>query len=137
MTTGLEQALRNFRLTAEEEEVFVCDKIVDNDLDDQIALCLVGKLHITTSFNKEAMKNTMCNAWKASKGLIIKDLDANLFIFQFFSMGDKAQVLNDGPWPFDGHLLLLREMTGMEQPLEMQFEYARFWVKVYELPMKT
>jgi len=44
--------------------------------------------------------------------------------------------LNEGPWAFDGSILLLKQMNGDEQPSEMEFTTARFWVKICDLPMK-
>ena len=82
------------------------------------------------------MKSIFCNIWKLSKGLIIRELDSNLFAFQFFAAADRDYVLNEGPWAFDGSLLLLKQMTGLEVPSEVVFSIARFWVKAYDVPGK-
>ncbi|KAJ8445588.1 hypothetical protein Cgig2_012476 [Carnegiea gigantea] len=74
------------------------------------------------------------NVWKLAKGLVTQDLDKNLFSFQFFSLADKMFVLNEGPWAFDGHLLLRKEIMGTEQPMNVTFDSARFWVKAYGVP---
>ncbi|KAJ8442161.1 hypothetical protein Cgig2_015502 [Carnegiea gigantea] len=68
--------------------------------------------------------------------VVIKDLECNLFAFQFFSAADKDFVLNEGPWAFDGCILVLKDIDGSEQPLEVVFEIAGFWVKAYEIPAK-
>lgn len=47
---------------------------------------------------------------------MIKEFDAYIFMFQFFSPVDKAHVLDEGPWAYDGNILLLKEITGLEQP---------------------
>jgi len=65
-----------------------------------------------------------------------RDLDDNLFSFQFFVSTDKEFVLNEGPWAFDGKILLLKEIIGLEVPSEVEFRTARFWVKAYDLPAK-
>lgn len=80
------------------------------------------------------MKPVLKNTWKVDHGVIIKELDQNLFSFQFFSKPDRDHVLNDGPWSFDGKVLMLKEMTGWEQPSEFSFDCVRFWVKVYDVP---
>ena len=56
----------------------------------------------------------------------MRDLDKNLFSFQFFSSADKEFVLNERPWAFDGHLLLLKEIIGVEQPTDVSFDKVRF-----------
>jgi len=72
------------------------------------------------------MKNVLKNVWKPSKGDIIRDLDKNHFAFQFFSAVDKAYVLNESPWAFNGNILLLKELMGFEQPSKVQFTKAKF-----------
>lgn len=62
--------------------------------------------------------------------MVIKEIK-NIFVFEFFAQSDKNHVLNEGPWSFDGHLLLLKQMTGVEQPSEVKFTIARIWMKAY------
>ncbi|KAJ8426745.1 hypothetical protein Cgig2_003638 [Carnegiea gigantea] len=52
------------------------------------------KLHTEKYFNCNAMKNVFKNAWKAAKDIIIRDLDRNLFAFQFFFVVDKDYSVN-------------------------------------------
>ena len=87
----------------------------------EIALILLRKLMIESNFNPRILKTIMKNTWKPLKGLVIKDLGSNLFLFQFFSEADKKYVIDEGPLAFDGKLLLIKEWTGMEQYLEIKF----------------
>ena len=65
--------------------------------------------------------------------MVIRDLDSNLFAFQFFTEADRDYVLNEGRWAFDGCILLLKQMTGLEVPSEVIFSIARFWAKAYDI----
>ncbi|KAJ8426111.1 hypothetical protein Cgig2_031778 [Carnegiea gigantea] len=71
------------------------------------------------------MKSVFKSIWKPSKGVVIKEIEKNLFAFQFFSRYDKEFVMNEGSWAFDGCILLLKQMAGWEQPSEVQFTTAR------------
>lgn len=122
------------KLTEEEEEAVICDEEELDEKVEQIGLCVWGKLLTKSHFNVDAMKTVLKNVWKAAKGVIIWDLDKNLFAFQFVSHADKNFVLNEGPWAFDGNILLLKKLTRLEQPSEIQFRNARFWVKVCDVP---
>jgi len=82
------------------------------------------------------MKLVFKNIWKPEKGVVIRDLKSNFFVFQFFSTADKMFLLNEGPWSFDGKILLFKEVSGLEKPSEVTFTTARFWVKAYDLPAK-
>ncbi|KAJ8421787.1 LOW QUALITY PROTEIN: hypothetical protein Cgig2_018412 [Carnegiea gigantea] len=125
MATDIEEARKRLSLTAEEDVAVECEDKAANGRSEQIALCLWGNLHTDGYFNVNAMKTVFKNVWKPSKGVIIRDLDRNLFAFQFFSSADRDYALNEGPWAFDGNILMLKSITGYEQPLEVQFTHAR------------
>ena len=100
---------------------------------EEIALSLLERLLTDSSFNARVMKIVLKSIWKLSKGLVVRDLDDNLFLFQFFSATDRKFVLDEGPWAFDGKIPLIKEWTGLEQPSEIQFTTVRFWVKAYDV----
>lgn len=62
----------------------------------------------------EVVKNIMRFVWKSSKGLVVRDLENNLFVFYFFSFFDRRRVLEEGFWFFDGYFYLLKEMRRNE-----------------------
>ncbi|KAJ8433134.1 hypothetical protein Cgig2_004872 [Carnegiea gigantea] len=93
------------------------------EVEDEVSLCLIGKLNTQSSFNPEALKQTMQNIWRPSQGLVITNLDVHLFAFQFFPIGDKDFVLGGGPWAFEGHILLLKNLDVNEQPFKTFAEY--------------
>ena len=134
MAEELQTAWEKLKLTEEEDIIVTCEVDDSRERADEVALCLIGKLHTKHKFNGGAMKNVFKNVWKPAQGVVIKDLEWNLFIFQFFSRTDKDYVFNEGPWAFDGCILLLSEMTGLEQPSEVIFNTARFSVKAYDVP---
>ncbi|KAJ8444151.1 hypothetical protein Cgig2_030971 [Carnegiea gigantea] len=80
------------------------------------------------------MKIVLKSIWKPLKGMAVREMDENVFLFQFFSKKDKDYVLKEGPWAFDGHVLLLKEWTGLEQLSEIKFDKACFWVDAYDVP---
>ncbi|KAL2892709.1 Chaperone SurA [Bienertia sinuspersici] len=134
---SLEIAMSKFKLTEEEEEVLDMEEVQSEDMQPQIELCLVGKLVTISIFNVEAMKSVMKNAWKPQeKNFMVREMGKNLFIFHFFAAADRKQVLDSGPWAFDDHLMVLRPMEGDEQPENLEFSYADFWVRVYNMPME-
>jgi len=126
MVGDLQDVWKRLTLTEEEETVVISEDDDPSERADQVALCLLGKLYTGNTFNIGAMKTVLKNVWKPSKGVIIKELDWNLFVFQFFTKADKDYVFSEGPWAFDGCILMFKEMTGLEQPSEVVFNKARF-----------
>ncbi|KAJ8447802.1 hypothetical protein Cgig2_015165 [Carnegiea gigantea] len=162
MSTGLEEEWQKIQLTEDEEKVVLVDDKEESEKNDQIELCLLGKLYTGNSFNSMAMKLVFQNIWKPTKGVVIRDFDARkhspLAIFSALSAAgtnlnaavdracavvvvlafgaDRDYVLNEGPWAFDGHILLLKQTTCMEILSDVQFSTGRFWVKAYDVPSK-
>lgn len=100
----------------------------------QVGLALVGKLFTNSVFNIEAMKSVLRSSWKPLKGMVVREIDKNLFVFQFFCPMDRAKVIDQSPWSFDNHLLLLKEISGLEQPKDLDFNTVDFSIKVYNVP---
>jgi len=68
MDSALEAELNKLKLTAAEEEIIDFVGSEDEQVDTQISLCLVGKLHTNNPFNAEALKSTMRNVWRPPRG---------------------------------------------------------------------
>jgi len=134
MANDLQEAWKRLTLTDEEEKIVICDDDTPSERVEQVALCLLGKPHTENTFNIGAMKTVLKNVWKPAKRVIIKELDWNLFLFQFFAKTDKDYFFNEGPWAFDGRILMLKEITRLEQPSEVVFNKARFCIKAYDVP---
>ncbi|KAL2892471.1 Terminase large subunit [Bienertia sinuspersici] len=134
---SLEEKLKGLAMTEEEEEIIDCEEEEEEEemIREQLMLCLVGKLFTSNPYSIEAMKNTMKIAWCMGKGMVVREIDRNIFIFQFFSMVDKIKVLEGGPWSFGGAPLLLKTVEEGVQPSEITFDSIRFWVKAEDVPL--
>ncbi|KAJ8441719.1 LOW QUALITY PROTEIN: hypothetical protein Cgig2_019106 [Carnegiea gigantea] len=119
------------KLTMEEEEAEEYVEEIPEARMEEIALSLLGKFLTPNTISTKAMKAVRQSVWRPSKGMVVKEPDKNLFIFQFFSGKDKDFSLNEGPWAFDGHLLILKEWRGTEQLSEITFDKSRFWPKTF------
>lgn len=90
---------------------------------------LVGK---SIKFN--IMKETLAAVWRPGKGMTVREVDPNLFLFQFYHEKDMKRILEDGPWSFEQNLLVLRRMEAHESPTEMTLSRSDFWVQIHNLP---
>ncbi|KAL2926627.1 Collagen alpha-1(XIV) chain [Bienertia sinuspersici] len=109
MASGLEDKWKNLMFTDAKEDTLVCEDEPDDLTDELVSHSLVGKLLTDTPFNPKALNNTMRNLWKPLKGLVVREIENSIFVFQFYSKLDREKVLEQGPW------------------------VARFWVKAYQL----
>lgn len=123
-------------LTKEEEE----DSFVADDVEvcgeEIFTRSLVGKLWTEDSFNSRIFKQFMVQAWRLKNPIEVQDLNNNLFVFRFSTKKDLESVLKNGPWSFDRNLVILKRVTGDEQPSEMPMHSGDLWARVYDLPLK-
>ncbi|CAO2827382.1 unnamed protein product [Amaranthus hypochondriacus] len=102
--------------------------------DETSSLRVVGKLLTEKPINFDALKRTMTNVWNLQDGVIIRAIDANVFVFQCFHWQDKEKVMSGRPWCFEQRLLLLQEISNFAQPYEVNLIYSAFWIRLYNLP---
>ncbi|KAJ8443363.1 hypothetical protein Cgig2_015844 [Carnegiea gigantea] len=117
MMDNLEDAYSRLSLTEEEAKEVVFEEGTPSEQAEEIALSLVSKLMTAGRFNARVMKNVLKNLWKPATGLLGRDMDSNLLVFQFFSPANRKFVLNEGPWA----------------PSEFEFSTAHFWVEAYDV----
>lgn len=70
-------------------------------------LCLVGNFLTEGIFDFSAMQHTLAALWKPGKGVYIKAVEANLFLFQFYHVIDLNRVIEGIPWSFNRKVLLI------------------------------
>lgn len=135
MAEELESKLKGITLTEKEEEIIVCEEEEEEIINEQSMICLVGKLLTSNPFSFDAMKNTLRSAWRLSHGMVVREIEHDIFIFQFFTMADKQKVWEEGLWTFNGAPLVLKEVEDEVQPSELVFDTVRIWVKVEVVPL--
>ncbi|KAI8010966.1 Uncharacterized protein LOK49_LG06G02403 [Camellia lanceoleosa] len=135
MEASLDDLINKMALTKEEEEMVVVGEDHLKPAEEKSWLCLVGTVFTTRPFNSDALRSTMESVWNPSKGMRTRVINKNLFLFQFNHIIDKRRVLHNGPWSFDKHLILLKEVTDSWQPSQIVFSTAAFWVHVFDLPL--
>ena len=69
------------------------------------------------------------------KGVFIRYITPNLFIFKFFHELDMERVEKGGPKTFDRHLLPTKPLAPEEDPTEIELNHTDLWVQIYDLPI--
>ncbi|XP_010672836.2 uncharacterized protein LOC104889341 [Beta vulgaris subsp. vulgaris] len=134
MAGELIEQCRNLRINDAESKILEISELDDGIDEDQVYLVLVGRLVTERSFNIEAFKRTMIQAWGVNKRMVIRMIGANRFVFQFFHWRDKEKVLEGRPWCFENQLLILNAIDGEDQPADVPLTYSPFWIRLKNLP---
>lgn len=102
---------------------------------DHGAYCLVGKLWMDKKTNKEAFRSVLARIWRAEGRVSFKELQDNLWIFEFSDVETKLRVLEERPWSFDRQILVLHDFDGFTLPFQMEFTHSSWWIQVHDMPL--
>ncbi|EEF41808.1 conserved hypothetical protein [Ricinus communis] len=129
----MEDQLASLALSTEEEEDE--DLVLEIDQNEvresRFILCSVTD----QSINFNTMRNHLSSLWSPGRGICIKEIAVNLYLFQFFYILDSKRVIDGGPWSFDNHLLVYDQLLLGEILAQMKLNFLDMWVHVYELPV--
>ncbi|XP_031091105.1 uncharacterized protein LOC115996104 [Ipomoea triloba] len=135
-TRSIEETCAALSLAEEEEaggvEFGVEDVVVALET---YKFAVVGRLLTDRPIKFPMVRDTMAGVWRSGKGVTIKELQHNLFLFQFYHQFDLTRVLEDGLWSFEQNLLLVKRLDENQSPLNVALTHAEFWVQVHNLPM--
>lgn len=134
MKDNIDQRMAGLGIEEEENESFVLDGDIEEDVN-RFNLCLVGRLLTKKNINVRAMKSKLPDMWKPAMGISIKDLEQDVFLFQFYKKEDMQWVMNGGPWSFDNVMLALETVTAGEDPANVRTWYVNIWIQLHNLPM--
>ncbi|XP_030962834.1 uncharacterized protein LOC115984080 isoform X2 [Quercus lobata] len=122
-------------LTAEEDEVIMVRSEHREKTLEEWSLSLLGRFHTTELINFRAAENHLRSAWKMEgNDLTITDVGDGLFRFKFSMECQLKWVINNGPWSFDNHILLLRRWEKGMTVFSVNFQTVPMWVQVWGLP---
>ncbi|KAM6542132.1 hypothetical protein CsatB_006579 [Cannabis sativa] len=121
-------------LQIDEEEGGV---LFDNpsELEDEVDArwCLVGRLLTDRVSDFDTVRNVMASLWRPVKGMFVKELEFNRFLFQFFHELDINRVLEGTPWTFNKIPLIIQRLKLGENPRLVPLNTMEIWVQVYDL----
>jgi hypothetical protein len=97
--------------------------------------CVVGKLVADRIIPREYYKAPLTRIWHPMGSVTFNVIGENLFIAEFEYEEDKSRIFEGKPWIFDGYLVSLVDFDGLTPPEELNFDYASFWIRMYNLPL--
>lgn len=110
-TAELVKLCGSLTLRDEASEVLVSD-VVHKRGEVIAANCLIGKILTRRVIPKEVFMKNFLAIWKNVKGIKVKFLEKNIFLFQFAFAQDRQRILLLGPWHFDRALVVLTLLLG-------------------------
>jgi hypothetical protein len=96
---------------------------------------VVGKLVADRIIPREYYKAPLTRIWHPMGMVTFNVIGENLFIAEFEYEEDKTRIIEGKPLIFDGYLDALADFDGLTPPEELNFDYASFWIRMYNLPL--
>ncbi|KAL0314934.1 UNVERIFIED_CONTAM: hypothetical protein Sangu_2337800 [Sesamum angustifolium] len=97
---------------------------------------LVGRLLTTKTVRFESLRDLLQSVINPIKGMELKAIENNRFLFRFNHSVDKNRALEGCPWSFEKNVLILNEVGDNENPLTVNLDWCSFYVHVHELPIR-
>lgn len=99
------------------------------------ANCLVVKYWMERKYNKKAFKSVLSKLWQSVGRVSFKELQDNLWLFEFAEEDDKRKVLDGRPWSFDLQILVIQDFDGLIPPSQMQLNLSSFWIQNHDMSL--
>lgn len=132
-SNDIDEQMAGLNIEEEENEGLIFEGDVEEQAN-RYELCLVGRFLTEKNLNVRAMKSKMADVWKPTMGINIKELDAGIFLFQFYHKEDLQWVINGGPWSFDNAMLVLALIPNGENPVKVPLWHLSIWIQIFDLP---
>ncbi|XP_062089039.1 uncharacterized protein LOC133795601 [Humulus lupulus] len=95
--------------------------------------CLVGRFLNAGVIDTQEMQHMMAFLWKPGKGLYVKELGKNLFLFQFYHEIDIQRVIAGSPWTFERKQLIFHRLREGDNPRSVCLNKLDLWVQLFDL----
>ena len=133
----MEELWKKFTLSEEEKCVLSVKSQDVARSKEQAQLNLLFKLQTNRDFNKEAFKSTIQQLWRGPQRVTIKEVRNNLFLAIFETKEHMNDILDKSPWSFDKRLVLLKRFTSDVSSENVTFQQSLFWIRVFNIPIKS
>lgn len=95
--------------------------------------CLVGRFLTESSIDFQAMQHKMASLWRPGRGMYVKQLDMNRYLFQFYHEVDIKRVIDGSPWTFRRFQLVFKRLKEGDNPRAVSINNLDIWVQMHDL----
>ncbi|XP_060973894.1 uncharacterized protein LOC133039105 [Cannabis sativa] len=129
----VERMAAAFSIDDEDEEGLIFDNVAvdSSEIDDR--WLLVGTFLTNRAIDFQAMQNKIATLWQPGRGLYVKELEPNLFLFQFYHEVDIERVIEGSPWTFDRAPLIFERVKQGENPRQVVLSHLELWVQIHNM----
>lgn len=127
---------RSLSLRADETVTISAKEQSELMLEENIGLCVVGKVCTSKKINVEVSRTVMRDIWGMHINTRIELAGFNLFVLQFRSMAEKNRIIRSGPLTFDKRFIVIKSPRVDDQSIGMSFTHETFWLQIHNMPFQ-
>lgn len=95
--------------------------------------CLVGKFITESTTDFQAMQHKMASLWRPGRGMYVKRLEPNRFLFQFYHELDIKRVIEGSPWTFGRFHLVFERLKEGDNPRNLAINKLAIWIQLHDM----
>jgi hypothetical protein len=95
----------------------------------------MGKILSDRPAKAEYVKKTLGGIWSPFSEVVCKDMGRNRFLFSFFDEASMRKAMYNGPWDFNGSLIVMESFKPNKTIDDYEFKTIPIWVRAYDIPM--
>jgi hypothetical protein len=135
MAAKMNELQKNTTLSEGEQSGIVVDDCQVAAAKKQGNSCLIGKIWAGKRVNRDGFITVFKRIWRTVGEVEFKEIQPNVWIFEFSKETDKVRVLKGRPWSFDRSLLALTEFDGGIPSSLWNFTSSPFWIQIHDMPL--
>lgn len=90
--------------------------------------CLIGRVRREKKINKDVFRKSISRLWRTGKPISFKEIQENLWVFEFSDEADKKRVLEGRPWAYERQIMVLDEFNRSVPPSQLKFCHTPCWI---------
>lgn len=129
----MEESFAMIRIEDEEDGGIVYEGEDETHADIDVRWCLVGRFLTESTIDFQAMQHKLAALWRTGRGMYVKELQPNRYIFQFYHEVDIKRVLDGSPWTFGRFHLVLERLKKGDNPRTVSLNNILLWVQIHDM----
>ena len=131
---GVEGMMRNMRLSeAEKKGIQIGGRHLGKGKVEEAQA--IGKLLSEKLVSADVVEAALARVWCPIRGMDVKALGENHFLFTFHQPSGKTKALEEGPWMVSRDLMVVAEFDESKTLEEIEFNSIPIWVRILKLPL--
>ena len=88
------------------------------------------------AINMEVIAKTFTPLWRARDGFKMQSFGDHKILFTFEKKEDVERILDNEPWSFDKHLVVMNRYKNVSSLQDIKFEKTKIWIQIHGILIK-